>query len=84
MNRLDVTEKIISTKVSKGIMWSDIGLKDWLFDMDRPEDLERVVPAVLELARNPAAARIKANKARDFVRERQAHMLKTVADSLAH
>ena len=71
-------------QTSKGMMWSDIGLKDWLFDMDRPQDLERVVPAVLELARDPAAARLKANKARDFVRQRQAHMLKKVADSLTH
>jgi cyanate lyase len=35
MNRLDVTEKIISTKVSKGIKWSDVadkvGLsKEWV------------------------------------------------------
>jgi polysaccharide pyruvyl transferase WcaK-like protein len=71
-------------QTSKGMMWRDIGLGDWLFDMDKPEDLERVVPAVLELARNPADSRVKVNKARDFVRQRQAHMLKTVADSLTH
>ena len=69
-------------QTSKGMMWRDIGLEDWLFDMDRPEDLERVVPAVLELARNPAASRLKASKARDFVLQRQAHMLETVKDSL--
>ena len=27
MNRLDVTEKIISTKVSKGIKWEDVAKK---------------------------------------------------------
>ena len=27
MNRLDVTEKIIATKVSKGIQWSDVATK---------------------------------------------------------
>ena len=32
--------------------------------MDRPEDLERVVPAVLELARHPAASRLKAGSVR--------------------
>jgi polysaccharide pyruvyl transferase WcaK-like protein len=69
-------------QTSKGMMWKDIGLGDWLFDMDRPEDLERVVPAVLELARNPAASRLKAGKARDFVLQRQARMLQTVKDSL--
>ena len=71
-----------SEQTSKGMMWRDIGLEDWLFDMDRPEDLERVVPAVLELARNPAASRLKAGKARDFVLQRQSHMLHTVKDSL--
>ena len=71
-------------QTSKGMMWRDIGLGDWLFDMDRPEDLERVVPAVLELARNPAGSRVKVDKARDFVHQRQAYMLKTVADSLTH
>ena len=69
-------------QTSKGMMWKDIGLGDWLFDMDRPEDLERVVPAVLELAHNPAASRLKASGARDFVLQRQARMLKTVEDSL--
>ena len=69
-------------QTSKGMMWKDIGLGDWLFDMDRPEDLERVVPAVLELARNPAASRLKAGKARDFVLSRQARMLQTVKNSL--
>jgi polysaccharide pyruvyl transferase WcaK-like protein len=69
-------------QTSKGMMWRDIGLEDWLFDMDRPEDLERVVPAVLELARHPAASRLKANQARDFVLQRQARMLQTVKDSL--
>ena len=69
-------------QTSKGMMWRDIGLEDWLFDMDRPEDLERVVPAILELARDPAASRLKAGKARDFVLQRQARMLQTVKDSL--
>jgi polysaccharide pyruvyl transferase WcaK-like protein len=69
-------------QTSKGMMWRDIGLEDWLFDMDRPEDLERVVPAILELARNPAASRLQAGKARDFVLQRQARMLQTVKDSL--
>jgi cyanate lyase len=27
MNRLEVTEKIISTKVAKGIKWSDVAEK---------------------------------------------------------
>jgi len=31
MNRMDVTEKIISTKVSKGLKWEDVAKKSWPF-----------------------------------------------------
>lgn len=68
-------------QTSKGMMWRDIGLGEWLFDLDREEEIERVAPAVLELARNPAGGRLKADKARELVRQRQARMLQAVADS---
>jgi polysaccharide pyruvyl transferase WcaK-like protein len=69
-------------QTSKGMMWKDIGLGDWLFDLDREEEIERVAPAVLELARNPAGGRLKADKALELVRQRQARMLQAVADSV--
>src|SRR5206468_149699 len=53
-------------QTSKGFMWRDIGLGDWLFDMDEDADVAKVVPAVLALARDPAAAREKAARAREF------------------
>ncbi|HEY5312294.1 MAG TPA: polysaccharide pyruvyl transferase family protein [Pirellulales bacterium] len=58
-------------QTSKGIMWRDIGLGDWLFDMDRPDEVARLVPTVLALAQDPAAAKAKAAKAREFVEQRQ-------------
>jgi polysaccharide pyruvyl transferase WcaK-like protein len=58
-------------QTTKGFMWRDIGLGDWLFDLDRPEELARVVPAALALAKDPAAAKAKAAKAREFVQQRQ-------------
>jgi polysaccharide pyruvyl transferase WcaK-like protein len=58
-------------QTSKGFMWRDIGLGDWLFDLDDEADVKRVVPAVLELAMDPGAAKAKAARARDFVRRRQ-------------
>ncbi len=58
-------------QTSKGFMWQDIGLADWLFDIDKPEDLERLVPTALSLAQDPAAAKSKAKKARAFVQQRQ-------------
>ncbi|WP_437194630.1 polysaccharide pyruvyl transferase family protein [Planctomicrobium sp. SH527] len=38
-----------SEQTSKGFMWRDIGLGDWLFDFDNPSDLEKLTPAVLKL-----------------------------------
>ena len=58
-------------QTSKGIMWRDIGLGDWLFNLDEETDVARVAPTVLALAKDPAAAKAKAEKAREFVRQRQ-------------
>lgn len=69
-------------QTSKGYMWRDIGLGDWLFDFDREEDRRKLVPAVLALARNPAAARAKVAGARLFVERRQRETLAVLARSL--
>ncbi|HSI15981.1 MAG TPA: polysaccharide pyruvyl transferase family protein [Chthoniobacter sp.] len=58
-------------QTSKGFMWRDIGLGDWLFDLDHPDELARVVPTALALAQDPAGARAKAARAREFVQQRQ-------------
>ena len=58
-------------QTTKGIMWRDIGRGDWLFDLDREEELKAVVPAVLALAKDPVAAKVKAASARAFVQQRQ-------------
>jgi polysaccharide pyruvyl transferase WcaK-like protein len=58
-------------QTSKGIMWRDIGLGEWLFDLDKPDEHAGVVPATLSIARDPAAAKAKVAKAMTFVKERQ-------------
>jgi len=58
-------------QTSKGFMWRDIGLGDWLFDFDQEADLRRLVPAVLALAGDPAAARDRVARAQELVRQRQ-------------
>ena len=58
-------------QTSKGFMWRDIGLGDWLFDLDQPDDHQKIVPAVLDLANNPAAAKERVAKARAFIEQRQ-------------
>lgn len=70
-------------QTSKGFMWRDIGLGDWLFDLDSESDVRRLVPAVLALAKDPAAARAKAARARAFVVQRQRDTMATLARQLA-
>ncbi|WP_421825442.1 polysaccharide pyruvyl transferase family protein [Larkinella sp.] len=58
-------------QTSKGYMWRDIGLGDWLFDMDNEQEIPGIVPAVLAMAKNPKAAKAKIKKAQKFVQQRQ-------------
>lgn len=69
-------------QTSKGFMWRDIGLGEWLFDMDRDEDVSRIVPAVLAMAADPAAAKAKAAAARDVVQRRQRETMTVLAQTL--
>jgi polysaccharide pyruvyl transferase WcaK-like protein len=69
-------------QTSKGIMWRDIGLGDWLFDLDVEEEIPRIVPTVLAMAKDPAAAKAKAAKARAFVEQRQRETMAIVGRSL--
>ena len=57
----------------------DIGLGDWLFDMDSADDVARITKTVLALAQDPAASKAKAAKARDFVQQRQRETMAIVA-----
>jgi len=69
-------------QTSKGIMWQDIGLGEWLFDLDREEQLTGIVPAVLAIAKDPIQAKAKAEKARSFVVRRQALMMAQLKKNL--
>jgi hypothetical protein len=70
-------------QTSKGFMWRDIGLADWLFDFDQEQEIARYVPAVLALAKDPTAARAKTAKARSFVQKRQRETMEVLKKSLA-
>ena len=65
-------------QTSKGFMWNDIGLSDWLFDHDSLEDQKRIVPTVLDMAKNPDQAKAKAAKAKAFVEKRQKETMETL------
>ena len=56
---------------SKGYMWYTIGLGDWFFDSDKPEQMARLTPTVLRLANEPAWATERAKAANEFVEKRQ-------------
>ncbi|VAX39056.1 hypothetical protein MNBD_PLANCTO02-1740 [hydrothermal vent metagenome] len=58
-------------QTSKGIMWNDIGLDDWLFDMDDEQQVKGIVPAVLAIAQKTEAAKKKVLHALKFVHQRQ-------------
>jgi polysaccharide pyruvyl transferase WcaK-like protein len=66
---------------SKGIMWKDIGLSNWLFDFDNEEEIKGFVPAVLKMARNPKASKAKAAVAKKVVAARLATTMKQVESS---
>ena len=69
-------------QTTKGFMWEDIGLGDWLFDLDDESQVARLTPTVLEIATNPTAARQKAAAARQFVITRQRETMAQVANQL--
>ena len=58
-------------QTTKGYMWEDIGLGDWLFNLDDEEQVRKIVPGVLAMAQQPGQFKRKAAEAREFVRKRQ-------------
>jgi hypothetical protein len=70
-------------QTSKGFMWRDIGLSDWLFDWDQPEDLKRLTSTVLSLINAPESARSRTAEAREFVRRRHAETMAVLREHLA-
>ena len=70
-------------QTSKGFMWRDIGLDEWLFDFDTEADIARYVPAVLAMAKDPKTAKATAAKARKFVEQRQRETMSLVRKNVA-
>lgn len=70
-------------QTTKGFMWRDIGLGDWLFDFDHDDQTARLPDTLLQLATDPASARQKTAQARDLVARRHLEMIDTLKQSLA-
>lgn len=58
-------------QTSKGYMWHDIGLGDWMFDSDVESDMKRLIPCVMQMIQNNEECRKKASLAKDFVETKQ-------------
>ena len=69
-------------QTSKGFMWQDIGLNNWLFDLDDEAQVARIAPTVLEIAKDPQQAKEKAAQARLFVEKRQRETMAQLQRSL--
>lgn len=69
-------------QTSKGYMWRDIGLGEWLFDLDKEDELQNVAATVLAMAKDPAGSKAKAEKARDFVMAKFAASMGVVGSQL--
>ncbi|MEZ6130269.1 MAG: polysaccharide pyruvyl transferase family protein [Planctomycetaceae bacterium] len=70
-------------QTSKGFMWRDIGLGDWLFDLDITAEAARMPDAVITMATDPAAARAKTQTARKFVQQRQRETMNILNQQLS-
>ncbi len=69
-------------QTSKGFMWRDIGLEDWLFTLDNEDEVAQVAPTVLAMAKDPEAAKAKAAKAKAFVEKRQKETMGVLRERL--
>jgi len=69
-------------QTSKGFMWRDIGLGDWLFDFDSEAETKRLVPAVLRMIKNSAETKERVAKAQEFVRRRQRETMQLLRKEL--
>jgi polysaccharide pyruvyl transferase WcaK-like protein len=66
-------------QTSKGFMWRDIGLEEWLFDADDAERMSAFSATVLRMATDREHAAQLVARAQEFVRRRQRETMQTVA-----
>lgn len=70
-------------QTSKGYMWRDIGLGDWLFNLDEESEIPGIKPAVLSLVQDRPTALKKTLAAREVVNKVQTENLQILKASLA-
>jgi len=69
-------------QTSKGFMWRDIGLDEWLFDHDHDEAEKGLTAAVLGIVKDPSGSEAKALKAKAVADGRMQAMMETLRKAL--
>jgi polysaccharide pyruvyl transferase WcaK-like protein len=69
-------------QTTKGYMWRDIGLGDWLFDFDNANETAQLVPTLLRIISDPAAAKERVAIAQAYVARRQRETMQIVGQQL--
>ncbi len=70
------------TDTRKGQMWRDVGLGEWLFEIDEATG-EQIGARLLQLHRDAEMTKATVEKARSYVAERGARMMKATAGTAA-
>ncbi len=66
------------TDTRKGQMWRDIGLENWLFEIDSSTG-KQIAERMVEIGNNLATARNTAEKARAFAHQQMAAMIAEIS-----
>lgn len=69
-------------QTSKGFMWKDIGLSEWLFNHDLDEAEKGLTPAVLAIATDQKAARAKAAAGKAVADARMKRMMDVLKETV--
>lgn len=70
-------------QTSKGFMWNDIGLNDWLFDFEKRGGADGLTEAVLAMVNDPLGAIEKVKHARARVQQRQRETMAILSKQIA-
>ncbi|CAN5466824.1 polysaccharide pyruvyl transferase family protein [soil metagenome] len=81
-NGIPATVGRFDEQTKKGFMWKDVGLEEWLFDMDDEDRVKKIPETVLAIAKDPAAAKANAEMARKIVAKKQDEQFANLKKSL--
>ncbi len=71
-------------QTTKGFMWRDIGLGDWLFDFDKPEEVARFTPTLMRFIEDRPAVLKQVQAAQNVVEQRQQETMAVVRKQFAN